>query len=857
MSAAQPTAPGSHPGAVAFPAGADATGGGPADAATPMRPVSAARRRFGAGLAVATVFLIFAGAEVKSRQAGLSVPDWPLSYGTWWPRMVGNVFYEHGHRTIAATVGFATLVLALWTQLTESRRAVRRLAWVCLGAVIAQGLLGGLTVLLLLPPQVSIAHALLAQTFLCLTVALAFVTSREWLAGPADAARPAASANASGPDVARAVRRLCVLATAAVFVQLVLGALMRHTESGLAVPFFPTDGQGAWVPAVVTSKVAIHLAHRGFALVALTSVLAAAFAVGRSIPRLRRHATLAGALVVGQMVLGACVIWTARIDPNDGITPRVSPVPASLHVATGATLLALVWWLTLRVRRSQHARASLPAASAAATSAPVPAPVARLDRAGFSSLIRPRIQVLVLFEAAAGFLVERPASVAALPWLLLGTLLCSAAGCALNHYLERDTDARMARTRIRPLVTGTLAPRTVLLGSLAALFAGLAVLWIGCGPAVVAVQVLAALVYLAIYTPLKRKTSTNTWIGAIPGALPLLAGGVAATGGITQLSILLFGLIFLWQLPHFFAIASMYRDQYRDGGLRMLSGDDPGDALLRWQLPVLVMSVVLLSVGPVLAGPAGGGYAVVALALGAAFLWSAWRFRSQPDRGRARGVVLTSVAYLPLVLAALVVDVACAGRSPPGGAGADGSAQGSAATADGELPTYAQLPEFELIDQDGQPLQRADLLGRAWVVDFIFTSCAGACVPMTSRMTDLQKEGLGVSFLSVSVDPERDAPPVLAGYRDKWKGDAALWTLAVGSHETITALANEAFKLPAGRQASTPDGMPELFHSQRFALVDRQGAVRGYYDSTDDLAMARLRQDIARLPAAAPPGASR
>jgi protoheme IX farnesyltransferase len=147
---------------------------------------------------------------------------------------------------------------------------------------------------------------------------------------------------------------------------------------------------------------------------------------------------------------------------------------------------------------------------------------------------------------------------------------------------------------------------------------GWAVLVAGCSPLVAAVQAFAALVYLGVYTPLKRRTSTNTWIGAIPGALPLLAGGVAAAGGVTQLSLLLFGLIFLWQLPHFFAIASIYRDQYRAGGLRMLSGDDPGDALLRWQLPVLVMSVVLLSVGPVLAGPAGGAYAICALLLGGA-----------------------------------------------------------------------------------------------------------------------------------------------------------------------------------------------------------------------------------------------
>jgi protein SCO1/2 len=113
---------------------------------------------------------------------------------------------------------------------------------------------------------------------------------------------------------------------------------------------------------------------------------------------------------------------------------------------------------------------------------------------------------------------------------------------------------------------------------------------------------------------------------------------------------------------------------------------------------------------------------------------------------------------------------------------------------------------------------------------------------MTSHMTDLQKEELGVSYLSISVDPERDTPETLAGYREKWKGEAGRWTLAVGSREDVLALANQAFKLPAGREASTPDGLPELFHSQKFALLDGQGRVRGYYDSTDDLSLAQLRQ---------------
>jgi len=617
------------------------------------------------------------------------------------------------------------------------------------------------------------------------------------------------------------------------------------------------------VPDVVTSKVAIHLAHRGFAFVVLAAVVAAAVATARALPRLAGHASLAGLLVAGQVLLGASVIWTARTDPSGSGQPVVSPIPASLHVATGASLLALVWLLTLRSRRLGAGGPAGSGREADATRSMRSSPSPRLDLTGLSSLIRPRIQVLVLCEAAAGFLVERPASLAALPWLLLGTLLCSAAGCALNHYLERDTDARMERTRIRPLVTGALAPRSVLAGGVVALLAGLAVLVAGCGGLVAAVQAFAALVYLGVYTPLKRRTSTNTWVGAIPGALPLLAGGVAAAGGVTQLSLLLFGLIFLWQLPHFFAIASIYRDQYRAGGLRMLSGDDPGDGLLRWQLPVLVMSVVLLSVGPVLAGPAGGAYAITALLLGGGFLWSAWRFRRQPDRGRARGVVLTSVAYLPLVLGALVVDVACIGRGSAAGAAggatastAGGGAGGGGSGADGAaaLPTYSELPEFDLVDQDGRPLRRADLLGRIWVVDFIFTSCAGACVPMTSHMTDLQKEDLGVSYLSISVDPERDTPAALSTYRDKWKGEARRWTLAVGTREEVVALANQAFKLPAGREVSTPDGMPELFHSQKFALLDGQGRVRGYYDSTDDLSLAQLRQDAARLVDRSGPG---
>src|SRR5207248_7590314 len=134
-------------------------------------------RRFTKIVAGSTLFLIFAGAMVTSTGSGLAVPDWPLSYGMVMPPMVGGIFYEHGHRMIAATVGFLTVLQAIWLQLREPKRRARILGWCSVGAVIAQGLLGGLTVIFLLPPAISIAHAGLAEIFFCLNASIAFFTS--------------------------------------------------------------------------------------------------------------------------------------------------------------------------------------------------------------------------------------------------------------------------------------------------------------------------------------------------------------------------------------------------------------------------------------------------------------------------------------------------------------------------------------------------------------------------------------------------------------------------------------------------------------------------------------------------------
>ena len=181
-------------------------------------------RRFAILTAVATFGLLIAGSLVTSTDSGLAVPDWPLSYGTLFPPMVGGILFEHGHRLIASVVGLLILVLAAWLWRVEPRRWMRRLGYGALAAVIIQGILGGLTVLLLLPPQISIAHACLAQTVFCLVVALAAALSPSW------AERPSRVADPARPSL-RALGLAVALAAA---VQLLLGALIRHTGTGVA-----------------------------------------------------------------------------------------------------------------------------------------------------------------------------------------------------------------------------------------------------------------------------------------------------------------------------------------------------------------------------------------------------------------------------------------------------------------------------------------------------------------------------------------------------------------------------------------------------------------------------------------------
>ena len=298
-----------------------------------------------------TFLLIFAGALVKSFEVGLSVPDWPTTYGYQmfafpWADMVGGIFYEHGHRMLATLVGALTLLLAIWLGYRESRKSVKLLGYTALILIIVQGVLGGLTVIYFLPTLISLLHGVIAQTFFLLVILIAYTLSKDFFLRHHDKDK-----NSS----------ILMMFTIAVYLQLIFGAWMRHTDSGLAIYDFPTMA-GSWLPAFNESmlstinswrfdmdlpeislfQVLIHFFHRLGALFILFFMV---FIHVKMYQKSHHYSNTVKInlyaleiVVVVQILLGATTIWTAK-----------NPFITSFHVVNGAAVLGTCFVLLLRL----------------------------------------------------------------------------------------------------------------------------------------------------------------------------------------------------------------------------------------------------------------------------------------------------------------------------------------------------------------------------------------------------------------------------------------------------------------------------------------------------------------------------
>lgn len=277
--------------------------------------------------------------------------------------------------------------------------------------------------------------------------------------------------------------------------------------------------------------------------------------------------------------------------------------------------------------------------------------------ADFLELGKPRITFLVVVTAAVGYALGAPVFQAGVFLAVLcGTALVAGGASALNQYAEREADARMLRTRGRPLPAGRVTPAEALSFGLAISAAGLALLAAGTSPLTFALGLAALATYVLVYTPLKRVTSLCTVVGAVPGAIPPLMGWTAARGSLDRMAWFLFAILFLWQLPHFLALAWMYREDYARGGFPMLAVSDEDGSSTGRQALLYGAALLPVTLAAGLFAQAGMVFLWGALAAGLAFLACAALFARRREVAWARRLFLASVLYLPAVLSLMVFD---------------------------------------------------------------------------------------------------------------------------------------------------------------------------------------------------------
>jgi protoheme IX farnesyltransferase len=586
--------------------------------ATDAAPQQAGRpwiHRFAVATAAATYLLILIGGLVHGTGSSLACPDWPTCYGTFMPKMEGGVLVEHSHRLAAGTVVVLTLLLA--TMLTATRdpalRRLRPFGWLAVGLVFAQALLGGITVLLRLPTPISTAHTATSLLFF-LTVLYIAVRSR-----------PAMARDAAPPIVPR----LALITSVAVYMQMVLGGLVRHSGAALACTDVPLCRGALWPDAHPT--VLIQALHRLNAVAVACLVLASSIVTFRRAtrPALRALAVVAPVLVGVQIWLGI-----------RSVQSFLELVTVESHLAVATALLATMVLTVLAARPD-----GLPSFPGLAWFRAVVA------------LAKPRITGMVIITFAGGLWLA-PGQIAG--WraimTLIGTALLVAASNTFNMYLERDVDPLMERTRDRPLPRGTLSPETALAFGTLLACAAVPLVFLG-GNLLTGILGLSALgSYVVVYTPLKRHSAIALFVGAVPGALPPLMGWTAVTGHLDAPGLALFAILFLWQIPHFLAIATYRAADYARAGFKVLP--------LAISTRATRATIVLFSIGLVAATialeplrVAGLGYLTCAALLGAVFIgWAAAGFRRAAANAWARSLFLYSIVYLTLLFVALVID---------------------------------------------------------------------------------------------------------------------------------------------------------------------------------------------------------
>jgi protoheme IX farnesyltransferase len=563
--------------------------------------------RYHAFVATATLVLIMAGGLVTSTGSGLSVPDWPLSYGKFFPPMIGGIRFEHSHRVIAGFVGLCTLALSITLQCIERRRWVKILGWIASLAVLAQALLGGITVIYLLPTAVSVTHACLAQSFFSLIACLTLFQTREWF-----------ESNKVASASAKSFQRLIVTTACFAFLQLVAGAIVRHTHgAGLSYHLF-----GAFMVFIHTLFVLIKSSKDD-----PTRKL------------FQGQSLLVFGLVLFQLFLGlGSYVFKYYVEKQ--LVPTTGEVFfTTAHQTLGALILMNLVVMSLRSFRLLGGSSERDLSSE------------------YLDLMKLKIILLASLTTGVGYFLGSQGSGMGhrMFHTLMGAFLIGGGANALNQYLERDIDKKMKRTENRPIPSGHLPAKNALIFGWVIALLGLLEIFLFVDTMSGWVGMAIFVGYAFIYTHLKKTTTWNTYVGAVAGALPILLGWVASTRSFSLPGWTLFAILFVWQLPHFYAIAWLYREDYRSGGLMMAPVFDTDGRKTAGEIVAFTLLLFFVSLLPYWAHIAGGIYLAGALILGVALTWLSIRLRSSQLR-EVKPFVASTIYYLIALILLMVLD---------------------------------------------------------------------------------------------------------------------------------------------------------------------------------------------------------
>jgi len=591
---------------------------------------------------VVTYFLIALGGTVVATNSGLSCPDWPLCYGQAFYSGTYHAFLEQFHRFTAAAVSILIVLLVIGIiKWARKDRTLVTLAIVAPILLAIQIVLGELTVIWKLPPQIITAHLGTALAIFAVVITIAVLSGK-----------PAPSKE--HPAKTRKFAQLAMVNALLVYILMLLGSYVTGSGAALACPGWPLCSPAPW--AILNHLADINVLHRVFAvfvgLVMLWTVISALrrwrVARGQAI-----IALVGGVLFICQAVVGGLIVLLDK-----------PAFVAGLHLALATaiwgtlSLLAALASRQLRATPSEDEIARLEQEEAAAESSKKEAGPVRQTIANYVDLMKPHVTVLLLGVTAAAMAIANqglPPLALVIPTLLGGAMAAGSANC-INCYIDRDIDQIMGRTQRRSLPSGRVEPRQALLFGISLGVGAFAVLTIFVNLLSAALACSAILFYVFVYTlGLKRTSTQNIVIGGAAGAVPVLVGWAAMTNSLSLPAIWLFAIIFYWTPPHFWALSLLISKDYEKAHIPMLpvvmGEQETRRQILSYSLLLLAVTLILFAMGAM-----GYLYLVGAVLLGGGLVYLAVRLWREQSKKLARTLFWYSNMYLAAIFAVMVID---------------------------------------------------------------------------------------------------------------------------------------------------------------------------------------------------------